>query len=417
MYVIKNMDDLLTHGDTDVREPLLAVADTTLERIRADRIVRDRVGIRGNLLIVRDRKIELNFRDIYVVGFGKASVPMAAEMERILGDRLSGGMVNSPYPAKLSKIEVNVTSHPYPDRKTLEASLKILEFLKSVGKEDLVIVLLSGGASSLFEVPVEGLTIEEEAKIIKKVMLEGADIIELNMLRIALSKVKGGGLLDYIYPARCVSLIISDVIGDPKFVGSGPTYSQEYDVSTILKKYDLPVNLGKKRKSGHKCENVVLADNGYALKVACEVASSMGYAVKLSRNAMLGEPSSMARKILDEMRNFRGIMIWGGETNVKVEGNGIGGRNQELALYLSGGVRGCKMGFLCVGTDGIDGPTDAAGGIVDGGTMKRLEDMGIDVECELARHNSYFVLKKLGDLIITGYTGTNLADICVGYRL
>jgi glycerate-2-kinase len=162
------------------------------------------------------------------------------------------------------------------------------------------------------------------------------------------------------------------------------------------------------------CENILLADNEYALQVAYNIAKSLGYSARISKKKLEGEPHRMAKKILDGMGNFRGIMIWGGETNVKVNGDGIGGRNQELALYLAKGIGDMKSGFLCMGTDGVDGPTDAAGGMVDGETIKRVWEKGIDLAHELKRHNSYEVLKKLGDLIITGYTGTNLADICLG---
>jgi len=412
--VIKNREELLSHGNLEVREPLISIADATLENIKADRIVKEKIQMRGNALVIGDREFELNYKNIYVVGFGKASVPMAMEIERILGDKIGGGLINSPYPAKLERIEVNIASHPYPDERTLEASQKILEFLRGTGREDLVIVLISGGASSLFEVPVDNITIEEERDIIKRVMLGGANIIELNKVRIALSKVKGGGLLNYIYPAKCLSLIISDVIGHPKFVGSGPTYPQSYEVESILKKYGIEMKLPGRKTPKHMCENILLADNEYALQVAYNIAKSLGYSARISKKKLEGEPHRMAKKILDGMGNFRGIMIWGGETNVKVNGDGIGGRNQELALYLAKGIGDMKSGFLCMGTDGVDGPTDAAGGMVDGETIKRVWEKGIDLAHELKRHNSYEVLKKLGDLIITGYTGTNLADICLG---
>ncbi len=414
LNVIKNKDALLSHGDREIRKVLLEIAERTLERIRADRIIKENVRIEGDELIVKNHSIPLNFEKIIVIGFGKAAVPMAREIENILGDKLTKGMINSPYNAKLDKIEVNLSSHPYPDLRTLEASQKIIKLLEEADKNTLVIVLISGGASSLFEIPC-CISIEEERELIRKVMLSGANIIELNKLRIALSKVKGGKLLNYIAPAKCLSLMISDVIGPPEFVGSGPTYPQKYDIEKILKKYgiDIKINGAKQDNfSQYKCENVVLADNTYALRIAKSIAEEMGIKAKISKEKLEGEPKYAAKRILKDME--KGIVIWGGETSVKVEGNGIGGRNQELALYLAKEMKG-HMGFICLGTDGIDGPTDAAGGIVDYTSRERIEKKGIDLDKELLAHNSYKVLRKIGDAVFTGYTGTNLADICIGY--
>ncbi len=390
------MEELSSHGDVEIREKLLQIVDFLLNEIRADRIIRRNLKMEGGKLIVKGKKINLDVDRIFVIGFGKASVPMAMEIENILGEMIYAGMINSPYMGNLKRIVVNLASHPYPDEKTLEASEKIIELLKEVGENDLVIVLISGGASSLFEIPKDGVSIEEERRIIMEMMLGGADIIKLNRMRVELSKVKGGGLINYIKPAKCLSLIISDVIGPPEFVGSGPTYSwgrgEEY------------------------CENIVLADNRYALEIAKEIAQNMGMDALLSSTVLEGEPQDMASKIIGEIKNEKGkLMIWGGETSVRVGGDGKGGRNQELALYLAREINK-RMGFICMGTDGIDGPTDAAGGIVDETTLERIREEGIDLEKELQSHNSYFVLKKLRDLIITGYTGTNLADICLGYR-
>jgi len=412
--VINNKTDLLSHGDEKIRKVLLEIADRTLERIRADRIIEENVKIKGENLIIKGQTIPLKFEKIIVIGFGKAAVPMARKIESILGNRITEGMINSPYGAKLENIEVNLASHPYPDFRTLKASQKIIKLLEKADDNTLVIALISGGASSLFEIPC-CMSIEEESEIIRKVMLSGANIIELNKLRIVMSKVKGGKLLNYIYPAKCVSLIISDVIGPPKFVGSGPTYPQRYNVRKILKKYGIDIKMNntyEERTSQYKCKNIVLADNTYALKIAKSIAEDMGIKAKISEEILKGEPKYAAQRILEDVK--KGVTVWGGETIVKVEGNGIGGRNQELALYLAKGMKR-NMGFICLGTDGIDGSSPAAGGIVDYTTMERIAEKGIDLDKELMMHNSYRVLKKIGDAVFTGYTGTNLADICIGY--
>ncbi len=413
--MINNKDALLSNGDIEIRKVLLEIADRTLERIRADSIIRENVRSEGDDLIIKNHSIPLNFEKIIVIGFGKAAVPMAREIENVLDDKLTKGMINSPYNAKLNKIVVNLASHPYPDSKTLKASQKIIKLLEEADENTLVIVLISGGASSLFEIPC-CIDIDEEGKIVKKVMLSGANIIELNKLRIALSKVKGGKLLNYIAPAKCLSLIISDVIGPPKFVGSGPTYPQKYDIKKILKKYEINVKKidnSQENYTKYKCKNILLADNAYALRIAKSIAEEMGIKARISEEILEGEPKyAAAGKILNKME--KGIVIWGGETSVKVEGDGIGGRNQELALYLAKEMKK-RMGFICLGTDGFDGPTDAAGGIIDYTTEKRIAEKGINLDKELIAHNSYKVLRNIGDAVFTGYTGTNLADICIGY--
>ncbi len=383
------MDSLTSHGNVLIRNTLIPLVDSLLREIRADNILKEKIKIEDNTLKIKGNDIQLNFNRIFVVGFGKASVPMARALEEIMGGRIKGGIISSPYKGSLKRIKVMVASHPFPDERTLEASEEIVELVKMAEQDDLVIVLVSGGASSLFEIPVDGMSIEDEARMVRERMLRGDDIITLNKLRIKLSKVKGGKFVDYIRPAKCVSLIISDVIGPPEFVGSGPTY-------------------------GKGCMNILIADNRYALKRAQKLARERGFAAKISPTILSGEPKTMAKKIIE---SFQGRMtIWGGETTVRVEKEGIGGRNQELSLYLAEKLDR-NEGFICIGTDGIDGPTNAAGGVVDDRTIIRARNLGIDIKSILKGHNSYIALKKLEDLIITGYTGTNLADVCIGLRL
>ncbi len=413
--MIKNKKELMLHGYKDIRRALLDIADRALEEIRADKILRNFVKFKGDTLVIKDKDFNIDSKTIYVVGFGKAVIPMAKEIENILRQRLKGGIINSPYPAKLNKIKVNRASHPYPDERTLKASKQILKFINSLENNAILLILISGGASSLFEIPEDGLSIEEEREIIKDVMLGGADIFELNSLRMALSKVKGGKFLKYIYPRRCISIIISDVIGPPQFVGSGPTYPQGYDMK-ILERYGIKVKKEKERIPSEICQNMVIADNEYAKSIAYNIARAKGYPARISKNKLWGEPKDMAKIIANEMKDFKGIMIWGGETSVRVKGNGIGGRNQELTLHLAKEIEDEDIGFICLGTDGIDGNSPAAGGLVDGMSLKRIKENRIDLEKELENNNSYFVLSKLKDAVITGHTGTNLADICIGFH-
>ncbi len=365
-----------------------------LEEIRGDRIIERKLRVEGNRLKIENISFNLNFRRIFVIGFGKASGEMALGLEKVLGDRISGGIINTDHPVNLKKIKVNICSHPLPDDLTVKKSMEIVNFLSHMRKTDLVIVLVSGGASALFEIPAKGVTIKDIRETVGNMLSRGYDIKKINDVRIKLSAVKGGRLLRYIYPAEHITLVLSDVIGNPKYVGSGPTYSED-------NRY------------------VVIGDNQEARDTAKKVADNLGFDAKNSTIILHGEPKNMAKDIYQELKESKeNVLIWGGETTVDVENsNGIGGRNQELALYLAKFIDGKDICFSCMGTDGIDGPTDVAGGMVDGMTLRRLKNEAISINKILLNHDSYTALKKLGDLIITGPTGTNVADICIGVKI
>ena len=415
--MIKNIATLKNHGRKELRGEILSIADSLLHEINARKIVKENVHLENNILKIKDEEYPLDSQRIFVVGFGKAAVPMAQALWDILGNKITAGIINSPFPSRIPLFKINVVPHPFPDKRTVAASQEIIDFVRKLNEEDILLCLISGGASALFEIPIPGISIEEESKIIKLMMRRGADIIELNKVRVALSQVKGGKFLRFVRAKNCISLIISDVIGPPQFVGSGPTYPQKYEIDKLLEKYELHFQIPEYEISESKAENIVLADNTYALEKAFQIAKDKGYEAKIFPEFLRGDPQTLLNKFSRVMeKNTEKILIFGGETTVNV-GNalGKGGRNQELALYLAKLLPPYSC-FLCMGTDGIDGPTDAAGGIVDDLTLKRAEQMNIDVEKELENHNSYHVLHALKDLIFTGYTGTNLADICIGIR-
>ena len=382
------VDNLKTYARE--RDFLLDVGEHILQEMRGDRVIERCVHIERNTLYVCSQSIPLNFRRIYVVGFGKASYHMAQGLYRILGERIYRGMINALYGRSFGKIRVNIVSHPFPDTHTVNASQKILEMVSEAGENDLIICLVSGGASAMFEVPEDGVSIEDIKEKTKNLMKRGANILEINRLRIRLSKVKGGKFLKYIAPAACIGLILSDIPEHPDFVGSGPTYSTGFHGNV---------------------KNFVVGDNTQALQIGKNYVESKGIPAKIYPGYLKGEPADIAEKIVELLD--RHAILLGGETEVKLDsGHGIGGRNQELALYIAKYLK--EGAFLCLGTDGIDGPTDAAGALVDATTIERAKKLGIDVNMELRRHNSYTILKKLGDLVFTGHTGTNIADICIG---
>ncbi len=414
--MIKNLGELCSHGRKELRRMLLPLADTLLEEINAGNIVKERVKLVGDSLQIGSQKWNLRRKRIFVVGFGKASLPMAQSLRDILGNRIIGGIINTPFPGNLEGFKINVLPHPLPDKRTVKASREILEFVKKLKKNDLLIVLISGGASALFEVP-NNMSIGEERRIVDKLLRSGADIKEINKIRIAISAVKGGKFLRYVNSAHCIALIISDVLGPPQLVGSGPTYPQSYDISEIVEKYGLQgiPSIQDMGSISTECTNVVLADNTYALKKGKILAEKMGIPARIFPHFLKGEPSQIYRHIL-EMAEKGELLLFGGETTVNVgNSKGLGGRNQEFVLYLAREAPKNSC-FICLGTDGIDGPTDAAGGIGDDLSLARIKKEGVDIDKELSHHNSYYVLKKIGDLVITGYTGTNLADICIFYQ-
>ncbi len=389
MAMIKNTPTLLAHGDVSIREKLIEVAEKLLWEIRGDRIIEENVRIAGVKMWIKGHPVDLDFENIYIVGFGKASGEMAQALEGMIGE-IKKGVVNTNHSVNTERIKLNICPHPLPDESTVAYSGEILKIVKEAGENALIIFLVSGGGSALFEIPHDGITIEEEREIVEKLLAMGEDIEKINETRILLSKVKGGKLLQYVKPASCISLIISDVISHPKYVASGPTWG-DYE----------------------RCENFMIADNQYGKEKAKKIAEGMGIRAEISPTILRGEPSEIASRLVEELKKGEEMVIWGGETTVNVaNARGIGGRNQELALRIAERISGENMAFLCIGTDGIDGPTDAAGGIVDGETMRRIKRY----DEEMKEHNSYGILKNLGDAIITGHTGANIADICLGIK-
>ncbi len=389
MAMIKNTPSLLAHGNVKLRKKLLEIAEKLLWEIKGDRVIEENIRVEGGKMWIKGHPVDLDFENIYVVGFGKASGEMAQALEKKIGE-IKNGVVNTNHGVKVERVKLNICPHPLPDESTVAHSEEILKIVEEAGENDLIIFLISGGGSALFEIPRDGITIAEEREIVGELLAMGEDVEKINETRILLSKVKGGKLLQYAKPASCISLIISDVISRPKYVASGPTWG-DYE----------------------RCENFVIADNQYGKRKVKKIAEELGIRAEISPTILRGEPSEIAPRLVEELKKGEEMVIWGGETTVNVgNAHGMGGRNQELALRIAERISGENMAFLCIGTDGIDGPTDAAGGIVDGETMRRINRY----DEEMKEHNSYGILKNLGDAIITGHTGANIADICLGIK-
>jgi len=410
------------------------------------RIEKDRLSIR--MEEDSEKVFDLNtFKRIFLIGTGKASTSMAQAIEEIFGDRIAKGLIMTKYGhlLPLKKTEIIEAGHPIPDQKGIEGSKKIQSLLKESTLEDLVLFLLSGGGSALLPLPVDGITLEEKQKVTQLLLDCGADIKEINTIRKHISQIKGGWLAKWAYPSTVLSFILSDVVGDQlDVIGSGPTVP---DTSTfeeaweILDKFNLTkrippsvqhhLSLGREGneeetpKPGdatfEKVYHILIGSNIIALRGAEREASSLGFNTLILSSSIVGETREAARfhaSIAKEILSSRNpisrpaCIISGGETTVTIKGNGLGGRNQEFSLAGALEISGIeKVVLLSGGTDGTDGPTDASGAIADHTTVTRARSMGLDPKAHLENNDAHPFFKKLGDLLITGPTHTNVMDV------
>jgi hydroxypyruvate reductase len=404
----------------------------------------------GRILRAGSLSLKLNeFDRIFVVGAGKAGASMAAALERILGPQnLSGGLVNVKYgharPAP-KKIHLRECGHPLPDQSGLDGAREMEILLRELNARDLLFVLISGGASALLPAPAPPLTLADKQQTTDLLLRAGADIFELNAVRKHLSALKGGQLAALAYPATVVPLLLSDVIGDPlDVIGSGPAApdsSTFEDALSVLAKYGLSNRipaaalarltegaegrLPETPKPGDatfsNVSNLVIGSNRLALDAAVQAARSLGYRTLILSSTMQGETREVARVHAEILREivFSGrplkrpaCLLSGGETTVTVHGKGKGGRNQEFALAAAISVSGLPdVAVLSAGTDGTDGPTDAAGAIADGATVARAVKLGLSPADHLTNNDAYPFFEALGDLVKTGSTGTNVMDL------
>lgn len=432
-----------------LRRDSLTILEAAIRAADAGNAVRTHLRIyKGELRSGTARLPLRNFDRIFLLAIGKAAVPMAKAVAHVLGRKLSGGMVLTKAghaPRKLKLLEIFEAGHPIPDERGLQASLILHTLLTELNARDLLICAISGGASALLPCPSVGLSLKDKQKTTSLLLRAGANIHELNTVRKHLSRLKGGRLAALAYPATVLSLLLSDVVGDdPEVIASGltvPDSSTYADAIAILEKFNLLGRIPKPVRthlelgnSGAVPEtpkpgdaafdnvfNVVVGSNRMALKAAAAEADKLGYHSLLLSSTLQGETREAARvhaQILREARSSGNpvrppaCIVSGGETTVSVKGNGQGGRNQEFALMAAielAGVRNVLA--LSVGTDGTDGPTDAAGAIATGDTLGRAKQFGMDARDYLDRNDSYPFFEKLGDLVKTGPTGTNVMDV------
>lgn len=413
------------------------------ERIR---IERDRLSIKmqGDSEKIFDLKA---FHKIVLVGTGKASSSMARAIEELFGDRMTKGVITTKYGhlLPLKQTQTIEAGHPIPDRKGYEGAKKIQRLLKESGPNDLVIFLLSGGGSALLPFPADGIELKEKQEVTQLLLDSGADIKEINTVRKHISWMKGGWVAKWAYPSTVIALILSDVVGDQlDVIGSGPTVP---DLSTfeeaweILKKYgllnEIAPSIRKHLQSGRegkveetpkpgeaafeKVSNILIGSNILALREAKKEAESLGFNTLILSSSIEGETreasrfhTALAKEVISSGNPIPrpACILSGGETTVTVKGKGLGGRNQEFVLAGALEISGAeKVVLLSGGTDGTDGPTDASGALADHTTVHRAKTMGLNPKAHLENNDAYPFFQKLGDLLITGPTHTNVMDV------
>ena len=419
-----------------------------VESVKPKQMIHTQIEWKDGLLKIGENNFPMyRYEHIYLLAAGKAAAQMAEAMEEILGDKITEGIVITKYghATPLMRSEVIEAGHPIPDAAGVAGMQKFTETAEKAAEKDLVICLISGGASALMADLPENITLDELRLTNDLLVKSGADISEINCIRKHLSKIKGGQLANIIYPATTVTLILSDVVGDQiDVIASGPTAPDSTTFSeaiAIVHKYrltaQLPRNITNYLKAGNagripetpksdnpvfqKVYNFVIGNNQKALEAASKRAEELGFESYLITDALQEDLLNVAEFIIEKTAAYQEkssqtpvCLLFGGEPTVKVTGNGTGGRNQHLALYLASRIQEMKgITILCAGTDGTDGPTDAAGAVVDCNTYQSAKNRNIDPDTYLTAFDSYHFFKAVGGLLTIGNSGTNVMDLCI----
>ena len=431
------------------RRAYLPIVEAALAAVEPRACTHQALQREGDQLHVGDRTYDLGqVRNLYVAGCGKASAPMAQAVEDVLGDRITGGVVVVKYghTAPTRHARLVEAGHPLPDTQSIAGAQAVVGLAHQAGEEDLVVMLISGGGSALLTLPAPGLILEDLQSLTELLLRCGATINEINGLRKHCSAVKGGQLARHIAPARTLGLILSDVVGNPlDTIASGPLVPDPTtfaDAWAVVEKYDLvdslPPRVRTHLQAGllhgeapetpkpgdpifDRAQVVIVGDNARAAESAARAAADAGYHAQVLSTFVEGEAREVARVVAalgkevvcyNRPQPPPACLILGGETTVTVCGTGTGGRNQELALTAALALEGWPhVTVVALGTDGNDGPTDAAGGMVDGGTVARARAAGLNPLEHLQNNDAYPLLRATNDLLVTGPTNTNVNDL------
>ncbi len=422
-----------------------------IQNVQPSNILKNFLKVSGKNIKISHKnsyKIYKNFNKIFLICIGKASIDMATTAYSILNnfaDNISDVIVvvNKENFKNVPGFTCFSSGHPIPNKKGLEASKYIEQRLKMTMKNDLVLVLLSGGGSALLPYPVSNIKLDEKIKINKLLLASGANIIEINTVRKHLSKIKGGNLLKMSHPSKVHTLILSDVVGDDlSSISSGLTVPDETtfgDVKKILTKYRIwtkaPISIrshiekglkdlkletpNKKNKIFNNSCNTIIGSNLMCLKSIHQYCKLKKIPSKLWKVNIEEDVEILAKKFVQDLKKYINskpiVLISGGETTVKLKGKGKGGRNQEFAIHFIRNINklipSIEYSLLSAGTDGRDGPTDAAGALVNNKSINLILEKNIDLDKEINNNNSYKVLKKINSLVIMSGTNTNVADL------
>ena len=433
---------------TELRRAALEIFGAAVQAVDPAAAIHRHMKREGARLTIGGEVLDLAaVRQIVVIGLGKAGASMAVAVEEILGERIQRGVVVTKYGhvQPMKTIRLHEAGHPVPDEAGIAGAQAILACVKGLGSEDLVLVLISGGGSALTPAPVGGISLAEKQALTKALLACGADIREMNILRKHISRIKGGQLARAAQPAQVRTLILSDIVGDPlDAIASGPTVPDPTtyaDALGILDKYrirqEIPAEIRTHLEAGAagkvsetpkptdplfaRVKSLMVASNIQALEAAKAEAQRLGLRAMILSSFVEGETRDVARMhaalALEVLASGNPVtppvcFITGGETTVTLKGKGKGGRNQEFALAAALDIAGLRdVVVLSAGTDGTDGPTDAAGAIADGDTLERAVAAGLKPRAALDGNDAYPFFERLSDLIITGPTRTNVMDV------
>ena len=431
-----------------MRKDALDIFWAGVQAVEPEAAVRRYCRQEGNRILVHQSVYDLTeFEHIYVIGAGKAGATMAKAVQETLGERITEGLINVKYGhlAEVSRVRLIEAGHPVPDEAGLEGARAILDLASKAEKGDMVLCVISGGGSALLPLPAEGLSLQDKQDTTRVLLACGATIHEVNSVRKHISRVKGGRLAQAAYPATLISLILSDVVGDDlDVIASGPTVpdsSTFQDCMKIINKYGLSEKVPKAvlnhiqkgiegvvpetPKPGDpvfvRTESVIVGSNLECVVAAERKASSLGYSALVLSSMIEGETrevacvhAGIAKEILKSGHPLSppACVLSGGETVVTIRGQGLGGRNQEFVLAAAIGLNSLEgVVVLSAGTDGTDGPTDAAGAVADSQTIQRAQALSLSPLDYLLNNDAYHFFEKLGDLVKTGPTNTNVMDL------
>ena len=403
----------------------IAILKAGLESIKAKEVIKNTLKLNGNILTIknsraRTKKYDLrNYKNIYLVGFGKGSGKLAIEVNKILGRKIKEGQVNDNFSKKLGKIKIESCTHPNVSVINMYNTRKIFKIAEKAKEDDLVICIITGGGSAMFTFPVIGF---REMVVLNKMLIRsGANIHEINAIRKHIDIAKGGWFARRLFPAKVISLIVSDVIGnDPSIIASGPTTlnkDSSYYALSILKKYDIPtmklLPTPIESRYFEKIDNHIILTNNNILEAMKKQAKKLKYDVSIFSNEVKGDVKHVSKELVDKIKtSHKNCLIGAGETTVKITGIGTGGRNRELCLRSLKMLENDEL-LLAFDTDGIDNTERAGGAFVDTKIKKIAHKKKLDIDQYLVVNNSEEFFKKTRSEIRTGPLDTNVSDVFI----